>query len=381
MPWGESDDFGDSASRRGRSSGALDDGVCEEDSGDGAETEHIRLLKFVRDTQVWSSGKRYCEMRAEGSWTETMDNLASHVSQRAQEIRMQEGSLEAGRFEHLDREFQDRVHSLRAEENTLKARLRERAQGDENLERCCIAMRRQRKPIRQHIHRTVLLRYIHHITPVVVQVTQLLQAEDVTDGEGEDPRVSAHGAPSGSTSAMAASGSAGSSNHGPHKLRPRDDDDDDAYNDDEAEAAAWRTSVAGGGGGGGGGGSGGVSSPPALPSNSATLRARAREASQPPSAPSDASAFSSRRHGRTASGTSVGSGVLPHAGVEAFGGPPVGPGDRDRDGGGSGSARRLSSTGPGSASVDSSGSRSWHPPVAPSGSGATTRVGAGVGQF
>jgi hypothetical protein len=51
-----------------------------------------------------------------------MDNLASHVSQRAQEIRMQEGSLEAGRFEHLDREFQDRVHSLRAEENTLKAR-------------------------------------------------------------------------------------------------------------------------------------------------------------------------------------------------------------------------------------------------------------------
>ncbi len=46
----------------------VEEGEGEEDSGDGAETEHIRLLKFVRDTQVWSSGKRYCEMRAEGSW-------------------------------------------------------------------------------------------------------------------------------------------------------------------------------------------------------------------------------------------------------------------------------------------------------------------------
>ncbi len=51
-----------------------------------------------------------------------MDNLASHVSQRAQDIRMHEGGLEAGRFEHLDREFQDRVHTLRTEENALKSR-------------------------------------------------------------------------------------------------------------------------------------------------------------------------------------------------------------------------------------------------------------------
>ncbi len=51
-----------------------------------------------------------------------MDSLTTQVGKRAQEIRRLEEGLEAGRFEHLDREFQERVHALRVEENALKAR-------------------------------------------------------------------------------------------------------------------------------------------------------------------------------------------------------------------------------------------------------------------
>lgn len=157
------------------------------DKPDAAEAEHIRLLKFVRDTQVWATGKRYCEIRAEQSWMETMDSLTTQVGKRAQEIRRLEEGLEAGRFEHLDREFQERVHALRVEENALKARLRERAELDENLERCCVALRRQRKPIRQQIHRTILLRYVQHVAPVVNQVRSKLEAVGVAeDNDGDE---------------------------------------------------------------------------------------------------------------------------------------------------------------------------------------------------
>ena len=44
------------------------------------------------------------------------------MGKRAQDIRRHEEGLEAGRFDHLDREFQDRVHALRVEENALKSR-------------------------------------------------------------------------------------------------------------------------------------------------------------------------------------------------------------------------------------------------------------------
>ncbi len=51
-----------------------------------------------------------------------MESLVAKVSERALEIRVHEESLEAGRFKHLDVEFQQRVHALRSEENTLKSR-------------------------------------------------------------------------------------------------------------------------------------------------------------------------------------------------------------------------------------------------------------------
>ena len=56
--------------QRARRDGTDDDGSQFDpaDKPDAAEAEHIRLLKFVRDTQVWASGKRYCEVRAEDSW-------------------------------------------------------------------------------------------------------------------------------------------------------------------------------------------------------------------------------------------------------------------------------------------------------------------------
>ena len=44
---------------------------------------------------------------------------------------------------------------------------------DENLERCCVALRRQRKPIRQQIHRMILLNYVRQIAPIVGQVCSL----------------------------------------------------------------------------------------------------------------------------------------------------------------------------------------------------------------
>jgi hypothetical protein len=54
-----------------------------------------------------------------------------------------------------------------------------------NLERCCIAMRRQRKPIRQHIHRAILLKHLKKIRPMVEQIRVKLQqnpAADSADG-------------------------------------------------------------------------------------------------------------------------------------------------------------------------------------------------------
>jgi hypothetical protein len=32
------------------------------------ETEHLRLLRIMRDTHVWADGKRYCELKAESAW-------------------------------------------------------------------------------------------------------------------------------------------------------------------------------------------------------------------------------------------------------------------------------------------------------------------------
>lgn len=87
-----------------------------------AENEHIRLLKLVRDTHVWSDGRRYCEVRAENAWKQTIRGLAKAVGDTARRGREQEEGLEVGRFKHLDMEFQRRIHTLRTEEFVLKSR-------------------------------------------------------------------------------------------------------------------------------------------------------------------------------------------------------------------------------------------------------------------
>ncbi len=102
-----------------------DDGegdIRDESMVNSGEMEHVRLLKFVRDTHVWSNGKRYCEIRAEDSWKDMVLTVMKRVDVRAREIREHEETLEAGRLKHLDTEFQRRVHGLRLEENALKAR-------------------------------------------------------------------------------------------------------------------------------------------------------------------------------------------------------------------------------------------------------------------
>lgn len=156
------------------------DGSTVSSSSDGggpgaAETEHIRLLKLVRDTHVWKDGRRYCEVRAAMAWKETLDVIVERVGDKVAKCREHEQGLEVGRFKHLDKEFQTRIQSLRLEEFVLKERLRQRATTDPNLARTCVALRRQRKPIRQHAHRVVLLRHIKAIRPVAEQVLARLQ--------------------------------------------------------------------------------------------------------------------------------------------------------------------------------------------------------------
>jgi hypothetical protein len=54
-------------------------------------------------------------------------------------------------------------------------RLRHRAENDTNLTRVCIALRRQRKPIRRHMHRIILLRHLKNIRTIVEQVLARLE--------------------------------------------------------------------------------------------------------------------------------------------------------------------------------------------------------------
>ncbi len=74
-------------------------------------------------------------------------------------------------------------------------RLRHRAEEDLNLTRVCIALRRQRKPVRRHMHRIILLRHLKNIRPIVEQVVSRLEPlrpevggvdEDVYDDDTED---------------------------------------------------------------------------------------------------------------------------------------------------------------------------------------------------
>lgn len=96
--------------------------IAQKNKVEAAENEHIRLLKLVRDTHVWSDGRRYCEVRAEAAWKDTISGLARAVGESARKGREQEEGLEVGRFKHLDMEFQRRIHTLRMEEIVLKSR-------------------------------------------------------------------------------------------------------------------------------------------------------------------------------------------------------------------------------------------------------------------
>lgn len=70
-----------------------------------------------------------------------------------------------------------------------KTRLRHRAENDTNLTRVCIALRRQRKPIRRHMHRIILLRHLKNIRTIVEQVLARLEPLRPEDevGEVDDP--------------------------------------------------------------------------------------------------------------------------------------------------------------------------------------------------
>jgi hypothetical protein len=64
------------------------------------------------------------------------------------------------------------------------ARLFARAEGDKSLDRACTALRRQRKPIRQMVHRAVLLKHLRLLAPVLKQVVQALAPRDAdTDAD------------------------------------------------------------------------------------------------------------------------------------------------------------------------------------------------------
>lgn len=55
-----------------------------------------------------------------------------------------------------------------------------------NLTRVCIALRRQRKPIRRHMHRIILLRHLKNIRSIVEQVLMRLEPLRPEDGEYVD---------------------------------------------------------------------------------------------------------------------------------------------------------------------------------------------------
>ncbi len=69
----------------------------------------------------------------------------------------------------------------------LGFRLSSRAAVDPGLERCCVALRRQRKPIRQHIHRCILLKHVNRMRAIAEQISSKLCADEGEAGEGEVP--------------------------------------------------------------------------------------------------------------------------------------------------------------------------------------------------
>ena len=54
-----------------------------------------------------------------------------------------------------------------------------------NLTRVCIALRRQRKPIRRHMHRIILLRHLKNVRPIVEQVIARLEPLRPDDGDAD----------------------------------------------------------------------------------------------------------------------------------------------------------------------------------------------------
>ena len=49
-------------------------------------------------------------------------------------------------------------------------RLMIRSAASVEVERCCNALKRQRKPIRQHTHRTICLKHVQRVGAIVQQV-------------------------------------------------------------------------------------------------------------------------------------------------------------------------------------------------------------------